>query len=335
MDSNTVRILSIHGGGGRGYVPNRFLQKFLQQWGISGSDLWKYFDVICGTSIGGILACALAYGKSPDELETFFLEKAKKLFTTSELVDSTRPTTLEKLAWIITSTPFYKSSNSSSTIGHNVLQNTLVEMFGTDTLSQLKTKVVIPSFEKDLSRYVIFSNYNDPLFKGYDEQIVNVARATSAAPIYLPSHSFNGHEYIDGGIYANDPAEVAINLGKIIKPNANRICVLDVGTGLGGSGFDGNESLTSTNLVIEELFKLLNVAMLGSQEMVNFNLKLRSQRTLEQFYYYRFQPVFPANFEQELDNSKASWFTELSNIVDSKYASDSNDISTFLGHLTA
>ena len=87
MDTNTIRVLSLDGGGVRGYLSLKFLQRFVAQWGINPNELWKYFDVICGTSIGGIQALAYAYGKSTQDLEPFFREKAKKVFTIRTATD--------------------------------------------------------------------------------------------------------------------------------------------------------------------------------------------------------------------------------------------------------
>ena len=208
MDINTVRVLSLDGGGVRGYLSLKFLQRFIQQWGINPNELWKYFDVITGTSIGGIQALGYAYGKSPDELENFFLQEAKRIFTIRTVPvgcntdsDSNRPNLAQKVALILTSDPFYKSACApdagNSNYGDNILQQTLVNIFSTDTLQSLKTKVLIPAYEKDTSKYTIFSNYVDSMLVGSNDQIVDVARATSAAPVYLPKYSFNSHNYIE------------------------------------------------------------------------------------------------------------------------------------------
>ena len=58
MSSKICRILSLDGGGIRGLFSATFLEKFCNDAGINGNELWKYFDIICGTSIGGIQAIA-------------------------------------------------------------------------------------------------------------------------------------------------------------------------------------------------------------------------------------------------------------------------------------
>ena len=347
MDSNTIRIFSFPGGGSKGYGTNRFMQKFLHQWGIPQFDLWKYADVICGTSIGGILACNYAYGKTPDEMESFFLQKAKRIFTIRTAAeklsashnantDSNKPNKLEKVALISSDEPFYRSPYDDSNYGHNMLHQLLVDSFGTNTLANLKTNVLIPSFEKDMSRYVVFSNFNDPTyFIQPNAKIVDVCRATSAAPIYLPHYTFNGHDYVDGGIYANDPILAAINIGQTIKPNAKRIVIIDVGAGIGNMSFDGSMPLTGSDHAVEVLFSLLRTAITGAEEWSNYYLDYLNNRLAKEVYYYKFQPQFPFDFPDELDNSTDQWFNSLSNLIDIHYTDQSDKISNILTHLTA
>ena len=352
MDTNTIRVLSLDGGGVRGYLSLKFLQRFVAQWGINPNELWKYFDVICGTSIGGIQALAYAYGKSTQDLEPFFREKAKKVFTIRTATDvgqcdtsseSNRPNLAQKLAFLAVDTPFYKAAcpdQSTSTIsnyGHNVLQQVLVDNFGNDLMSDLKTNVIIPSYRYDTNSYVMHSNHSHNMFNGRDEEIVNIARATSAAPVYLPSHNFGSpeHEYIDGGVYQNNPAETALSLGKVLKPYAKRYCVMSLGTGLGEQGFHiDTQGLTSSDSAITRIFKLFDIASTGGQESVDFNMKLRANNSLEQFYYYRFQPRLSDTQNTELDNSDVAFLDYMEGVANSHYDSDTTNINNFLAHLT-
>jgi patatin-like phospholipase/acyl hydrolase len=82
MDINTIRALEFDGGGVRGYLSLKFFQRFVQQWGINPNELWKYWNVISGTSIGGIMALFIAFGKH------FLLNKLKEysLLEASQLV---------------------------------------------------------------------------------------------------------------------------------------------------------------------------------------------------------------------------------------------------------
>jgi len=77
------------GGGERGYLADKFLIQFVQLWGIDPGDIWKHFDVICGTSIGGILALALAAGRTPEQLLPFFTNQGPYIFSTNGTPSST------------------------------------------------------------------------------------------------------------------------------------------------------------------------------------------------------------------------------------------------------
>lgn len=349
MDRNTVRVLCLDGGGVRGYLSLKYLQKFIQKWGINGNELWKYFDVIGGTSIGGIQALGYAYGKSPDDLETFFVDKSKRIFTirtVTELLgcdantDGNRPNVAQKVALILDSAAFYEShcpaDDGNSNYGTNILQQVLVENFGTDDMGKLKTHVIIPSYEKDSKKYVLFSNYNDErFFLGKGEQIVNVARATSAAPVYLPKHSFSGHDYIDGGIYLNNPTNLCLTLAMKMKPRANRACVLSIGTGLGEQGFQNNTSTDEDSSTVSDIFGLFGTASTGAQESVDFDLKLRSSGTLERLFYHRFQPKLDPNKNTELDNSDESFLRYMRTIAEDGFNDNLNSVEQFIAHLEA
>lgn len=356
MDSNTIRVLSLDGGGIRGYLSLKWLQRFITQWGINSNELWKYFDVICGTSIGGIQALSYAYGYSPEYLEPFFTEKGKKLFTVRSaaevLVGSCTTTTennrenlVEKIADVIDNEPFYKPHcpwytlpPGDSNYGVNVLHDILVQNFADKIMQDLKTKVLIPSYEEDTETFRLFSNHQNANFIGYNEKIVNVAHATSAAPIYFPPVQFNNHTYIDGGIFQNNPAELGLSLGQSIKKGSNRFCVLSLGTGLGKMGFDQAHTLAGTNDTnssITRLIKLADEAMTGGQESVHQNLQYRASNTLENLYYYRFQPKLDTSINTDLDNADPEFLQYMLNTANQYYDNDIANITTFLGHLTA
>jgi patatin-like phospholipase/acyl hydrolase len=195
-----------------------------------------------------------------------------------------------------------------------------------------------------MSKYVVFSNFNDPAyFIGNTETIVNVCRASSAAPVYLPAHNFNGHYYSEGGVYANDAILAAINVGLSVKPNATRIVIVDVGTGIGNMSFDGAATATTDleHLAVRA-FKVMNVAMTGAEEWSRYFLDYLANRTTNltnqaiiDLYYYKFQPKFPEDFPNELDNSTPAWFSQLANLIDTHYSDESDEISSIINRLGA
>jgi len=368
-DPNTIRILSLDGGGERGYLSVNFLKKFVQLWGIDQADIWKHFDVICGTSIGGIMALSLAFGLTLDELLPFFTSTTPPrggpyIFSLTSLTPSIRPNLAAKIALVLADIPFYQSSGpTADQYGSGLLASNLQNQFGSNTLQELKTNVIIPSYNSGpptnpvgQGTYVIFSNLNYPDFIGQNSLISDVALATSAAPIYLPLITLtgdpSGDEYIDGGTYQNNPASFGRTLAQMIKPTANRACVLSLGTGLGEIGFDpGNpdvvdsrvdpkmlEMLKSNTLAfdsIQTIFALFGIASTGGQESVAKALSLESSYTLDQLYYYRFQPLLDPNLNTELDNTDPDILTYYEDTATDYFNEDIENIAAFLGHLVA
>jgi patatin-like phospholipase/acyl hydrolase len=390
-DPNTTYILEIDGGGERGYLSSLFLQKFVQLWGINQSDIWKNFDVICGTSVGGILALGLALGKTVDEVIPFFTEQGPYVFSLGTITGippippvgpspSIRPNAAQKLALIIANTPFYNSSGFyKDDYGHGLLYKTIDTIFGTNTLQDVKTNVIIPTFEQNTKTYKLCSNLAYADFSAQDELIRNVALATGAAPVYLPPlivtnndpFTLNG-QYIDGGVYQNNPAQFGYTLGKMIKPNSNRCCILSVGTGIGEYGFDDDPELSKlyppdttlktlatqlgcnlnnlNNLqknmldtkvseinfdTVKFIFELFSIASTGGQESVAKSLFLESSYTLDQLYYYRFQPKLDTTKDPALDNTDPALLQYYRDLATEWFNDDIENISTFLGHLTA
>jgi hypothetical protein len=255
-DPNTLRILEFDGGGERGYLSDQFFKLLIEGWGINDDEVWKYFDVICGTSIGGIITLALAAGIPLSTIEEFFTSTGKFIFSLSSIIPSLRPNSVEQFAFISQQIPFYQSSGpTEDDYGAGLLRKTIRELLGSITLKELKTNVIIPTIRKDpiinpedgtttyKYTFVTFSNIDHPEFEGMDELASDIALCTSAAPVYLPEYTFvnskgETHTYIDGGIFQNNPAIFGRNIAQIIKPTLRRTCILSIGTGLGAINFD-------------------------------------------------------------------------------------------------
>ena len=346
-DPYTLRILEIDGGGQRGYLALKFFQQFVNLWGIDPTTVADQFDVICATSVGGIMGLSLALGMTPEEMEPFFTTQGPYIFSLTSLVPSVRPNLAAKLALIATDTPFYQSSGSDADrYGSGLLYKTVQTTFGANTLQDLKTNVIIPVYEKDTNTYRLFSNLDYSEFIGQNELASNVGLATGAAPIYLPALQMNGHTYWDGGVFQNNPSQFGRTLAQMIKPTARRTCLLSLGTGRGEEGFDpGNPDVMDVRVgnapgirafdSIQALFSLFAISSQGGQESVAQAMLLESRYTLNPFYIYRFQPVLDPSLNTELDNTDPDIMTYYETVAEQSFTSDISNISTFLGHLTA
>lgn len=193
------RILSIDGGGILGTFPAAFLASLEKSL---GQPIGDYFDLIVGTSTGGIIALGLGMGLSAADVLRIYEEDGAKIFGnySNGLVNSV----LNKARSIRQSLrPKYKSDN---------LKNILLTYFGGRKLGESKYRLVIPAWNpSSRSVYIYKTAHHERLTTDYQSPVIDAALATSAAPTYFQQHLTNeGVGLIDGGIWANNPIAVAV-----------------------------------------------------------------------------------------------------------------------------
>jgi len=237
------RILCLDGGGIRG----AYTASALQHWEtISGLKTTTQFDLICGTSTGGILAIALGLGIPASEIVKFYQQHGPKIFAQEEGAQK----------WMHTLRHWFTSKYDQEN-----LRSVLEEVFNgnrTDpaVLDNSSSRLVIPYYNEaaDLPRVFRTSHLGQPGAHP-SPQAVQVALATSAAPTYFQPVSINSESAIDGGIWANSPsiAALAEAVGKL-GIEQSRIEILSVGTTY-------TSNLMSTPLLLD---KAAIASMVGS-----------------------------------------------------------------------
>lgn len=349
-DPNTARVLGLPGGGTRGFMQNHSVKLFLQQAGIPQDEIWKYFNVIAGTSVGNLNTLGYAFGLTPDDLYNFYIEESPWIFTIRTAADilsgsinssqpSNRPNSAQKVIILGQNDQFYNAVDPvNSNYGGARLRNALDTTFGNATLQDLKTNVIIPAYQADTQSYILFSNLDVPGLTGKDELIKNVALASSAAHFYLPPAVFGGHTYLDGGVFQNNPTRLGLSLAKQNKPTAKRFCVACFGCGLKPElGLEENDP--GTPFPYEETVKTLlaafDSALEGNSEAVHDGLSLEAQYSLSNLYYYMTRPVLDQSQNTELDSTDPDYFEYLINTAESWFMTDEANISNFIGHFLA
>jgi predicted acylesterase/phospholipase RssA len=232
------KILCIDGGGIKGVFPASFLVDIEEQ--IDGNII-DYFDLIVGTSTGGIIALALGLGLSPSEILNIYTNLGKEVFG---------ETFLGKIKNFIK----FKARYSNVT-----LQNSLHKAFGDRKIGESKVRLVIPSASTTTGEVYIYKTAHHLRFRqDYKRQAVDVALATSAAPTYFPTHfSEVGIPLIDGGIWANNPCGVAaVEACGVLGWSVNEVKLLSLGCT--EEPFDYNPSFWK---IKRRLLKFLNVIM--------------------------------------------------------------------------
>lgn len=192
MANSRFQILALDGGGLKGLFSAALLSQIEED--IGGGDLTRHFDLITGTSTGGIIATGLGLGLRPRELVRFYIENGAKIFPQ----DFPRARSLRHL---------FRSKYRS-----DELTKALKRCVGDKLLGHSRKRLVIPSFNLGESKPYLFKTAHDDKFRrDWRVPAWKVALATSSAPTYLPSfREVDSIRLIDGGVWANNPGMVGL-----------------------------------------------------------------------------------------------------------------------------
>lgn len=184
------RILCIDGGGIKGVYPAAFLAELEKNL---GRPVYEYFDLIAGTSTGGIIALGLGLGFPAGEILKFYTTYGPTIFSGNRYVLKLRQLFRSKY-------------------GPKELRSALDKTFGNKTLGEAGTRLLITSMNADNGETVVFKTAHSPKFKNhYLKPVVEIAMATAAAPTYFPIFKSSSEiPYIDGGVWANNPITAAV-----------------------------------------------------------------------------------------------------------------------------
>lgn len=221
--NSKIRVLSIDGGGIRGVIPARlleYIEKILRE--ISGDEkaqISDYFDLVAGTSTGGILSAMILApdpGYSADDMVKLYVKHGADIFTRSAV------------AKIIDRSGFFNPLYHHQTI-EKILENYL----GNLKISNLKRPCLIPTYNIETGSATFISTLEILKNPKQDRLLKDVLRATTAAPTYFAPKRIRQDAFIDGGMFANNPALCAyIEATKFpSQPLTKDIMVLSLGTG--------------------------------------------------------------------------------------------------------
>jgi patatin-like phospholipase/acyl hydrolase len=278
------RILAIDGGGIRGMLPAMIIAELEKRLRIAtgreDSYISDYFDLIAGTSAGGILSCFYLYNHDNCHLDAseavVLLENyGSKIFQKRFFGFFIR---------------FFDALYPSRGI-NSVLRKT----FGEAKLSDAQCNCAIMAYDITGRKAVIFTRDSAQQNPGRDYKLRDIARATSAAPTFFrvaKAQSMSGdYSYlIDGGIYANDPTICAIIEAKKTRfglngeyPNINEMLVVSIGTGKVVKSYNYEKSKRWG--VISWAIPVIDMLQSSSAEVVSYQVDklFDSENCLEQY----------------------------------------------------
>lgn len=212
--ADRFQILSLDGGGIKGLFSAAILAHVEDDLGITITD---HFDLIAGTSTGGIIALALGLGLSPKQIVDFYLDQGSSIF----------PKPFCKMYGKLKHLIFRKYSSVP-------LEKALKNYIGEKTIfGSSKKRLVIPAYNIEDDDVNLFRTpHCEHLKRDWKIPAWKVARATSAAPTYFSVFKGINHKrLVDGGVWANNPTLVAINEArKFLSYPLESIRVFSLGT---------------------------------------------------------------------------------------------------------
>ncbi|MFF9870037.1 patatin-like phospholipase family protein [Streptomyces sp. NPDC013953] len=254
-----IRVLSIDGGGARGYLPALLLAELERR---AATPAARLFDLVVGTSTGGIIGIGLATGLSAQSLADFYPADGGRIFGGAE--EPAWKTRLLGTGGTFTQRMGHAARQVGGPFGGNPiyggnarhrpegLEGVLREVLGDKNLSQAEMDLAITSFDGLTARPVVFSRRDARTDPSWDLPLRDVARATSAAPTYFPPLRIDwkgrGCRFVDGGVWANNPAGIAVSESLVLNSanglTGQSVFLVSLGTGMApaGAAFDGTDS---------------------------------------------------------------------------------------------
>jgi hypothetical protein len=214
-NATPFRILSLDGGGIKGTYTAAFLGGIEE---MTGKRMVDHFDLIVGTSTGGIIALALGLGVPARDILRFYEEKGPAIFALIGVQDRMRAMLRQ----------VFRSKHSTGP-----LREALLEVFGNRVVGDSQTRIVVVSYDGSSGDVHLIKTAHHPRFKrDYSMSAVEAALATSAAPTFLPVFIGDcGTKLVDGGVWANCPGAVAvIEAIAVLGQQPREIDLLSVGT---------------------------------------------------------------------------------------------------------
>ncbi len=264
------KILSIDGGGIRGIIPGQILVEIEREFGVQVAN---DFDLVAGTSTGGILACAflLANPNQPhtpkfkaDEVVGLYFERGDAIFDV----------------------PFFHKIRTAGGIldekyPADGIEDALQDYFGDAWLKDLLKPCIITSYDIINRKGHFFGQHKAKRNAAFNFKVKDVARATSAAPTYfeceqIMSEKGRAFTLIDGGVFVNNPALVAYAEGRNIfeidgeEATAKDMKILSIGTGYTRKSYPYKKAKKWG--MAEWVQPVIDIMMSGASEVADYQL---------------------------------------------------------------
>lgn len=306
-----TRILSIDGGGIRGLIPAQVLVSLEAKLASRkpGTRIADHFDLIAGTSTGGILTCIyLCPDRDDPTRPRFTAEDAVNLYL--ENGDA------------IFDIPLWHAARTLGGVRDEKypargLEALLERYLGELRLQELLKPCLITAYDIEHRRTVFFTQH-DAHESGRDFLVRDVARATSAAPTFfecarITSSSGVRYPLVDGGVFANNPALCAYAEARHFpdRPKAKDMVILSLGTGDQAKPYEYDRAKDWGAL--QWIVPVLDIMMSGVAETVHYQLTQMYDAVERPYQYLRLQTKLPLR-NADMDNADPENLRELAEL---------------------
>lgn len=315
------KILSIDGGGIRGIIPANILaciEKRLEGENRVGG-IHDYFDMICGTSTGGILALGLAMGISANTILNLYKQKARDIFP-------------ERRSYhYLYNTIFNKSLYTNTALKKALKEAFVGEQNNELKIGDCKTRVCIPVYDANNGTVKVFKTpHHEEMTTHYKILASDVAMMTAAAPVYFLPYScasenkvdYNYNNMVDGGLVANNPSMIGLTEAVYgLGYDIGDIAILSIGTGNVKFGEVKDSQKLGMKYFLNPLNKqkklrIYEMMASAQNEYINNTIKIMSDGIghdhNQRFIYKRIQHEFAENNAISMDASDDASINSLS-----------------------
>ena len=329
------KILSIDGGGIKGVFPASYLMQIeaeLSKKAGVKTKIYEHFDLITGTSTGGIIALALSLGIPAKEIYQLYKENSEGIFG-------------KKRKWLVQQ--IFKPAHDNEFLEKLIRQKFREYNNGIDPrLKDSKTPVCIPIYDLIKGNpSVLKSPYHSAFQRDFHIPMYQAAMATASAPTYFTPYS---NKYIDlkdveqpfsnkvdGGVMANNPTLIAfLEAIKAFKVEVNSLEILSIGTG--HKKFTDGNSNRSWGLyywiVKNKRKRLIELFMQSQSQLVSNYLSLlhvgidKSEK--ENFVYDRVDVLLSEGTDIDMDESNIVLIENFGELASIEFQENGKNILT-------
>ena len=340
-DVNNLNMLVLPGGGIKGYMPSLTMQNICREFNIKEESFINDYDVVGGTSIGGILALALVCGVTPTTLVKLFEEERHNIFPGHWLPE-----------WAV----FLQFATSGNAIySRDGLKKAILKVLPNADkikIKDLPKKVILTTLRtqqesnKTINTPLYITNINSIHDSDITKEftVLDACCMTSAAPVYFEPYKKDGFQYVDGGVWRNNPVSVVINAMRSEFVYSRRQCVLTIGCGSQdfsmGHTKDNLKKISKQDKRFENLkvldglniiMNVLNSAISASAEASHFDTLLYQDYSCldNKCFYYRFQPSLTDAKDACIDNTTDEFFNYMKEKVSDTFKQETQNIKNF------